>query len=488
MYDPDWSVTKTTIFRYYQLLGFSISTLRNFLVPQPPGQRKFVNTQIPATPVGGYANITSSYPVEFNNPSTIIANTHTWQFCGYIDYSRGLPKYQVNQISRKLLFDFLSTATFGGRLTVAGVNDNGDVIFLGPVKEALTGNYYVNDTPLLNFNNRVSYQNPEPVPQPSPVLVFSTDNISSLFDGTETVFNLTRGTYPVPANQISLYGTFVTLGGVLQKPGEAYIIQESSLGLLPQIKFSEAPLSGTSCDVRIVTSEDDSQTLEVLPFTLTPSFDGISSTFTFSPSEVTLTNLNSFVFLGGVEQNPAGPPIQASPSYTISGNNLSFIGGAPQAGTVFDMRGILSGDRYRNSGTSTVFVSSVDDISPFFDNIQASFPLTINGENIDATKVNAESMFVSLGGVMQIPIAQPGTPSAGPAYSVYVNSVGQLEILFVTAPVTGVTCNIRIITSDEFLTCPLPENFFNTTLQDGPGIIVNENNQIVAIDPGIIGT
>jgi hypothetical protein len=135
-----------------------------------------------------------------------------------------------------------------------------------------------------------------------------------------------------------------------------------------------------------------------------------------------------------------------------------------------------------------VFVSSVDDISPFFDNIQASFPLTINGENIDATKVNAESMFVSLGGVMQIPIAQPGTPSAGPAYSVYVNSVGQLEILFVTAPVTGVTCNIRIITSDEFLTCPLPENFFNTTLQDGPGIIVNENNQIVAIDPGIIGT
>jgi hypothetical protein len=487
-YDPDWSVTKTTIFRYYQLLGFSVSTLRNFLVPQAPGQREFLNTQIPANPVGGYANLTSSYPVEFNNPSTVIANTHTWQFCGYIDYSRGLPKYQVNQISRKLLFDFLSTSTFGGRLTVAGVNDNGDVIFLGPVREGLTGNFYINDTPLLNFNNRVAYQNPEVVPQPSSVLVFSTDDISSSFNGQETIFDLTRGTYPIPPGQISLYGTFVTLGGVVQKPGEAYVLLESPLGLLPQIQFTEAPLAGTSCDIRIVTSEDDSQTLEVIPFTLTPEFDGTYSTFTFSPYEPTLSDLNSFVFLGGVEQNPAGPPIQELPAYTISGNNLSFIGGAPQAGTTFDMRGIFSGSRYRNSGTSTVFVSSVDDISVYFDNVKTSFPLTINGENIDATKVNKETMFVSLGGVMQIPIAQSGNSMAGLAYSVYVNGAGQLEIEFSSAPANGTTCNIRVITSDEFLTCPLPENFFNTTLQDGPGIVVNDQNQIISIDPGIIGT
>ena len=40
--------------------------------------------------------------------------------------------------------------------------------------------------------------------------------------------------------------------------------------------------------------------------------------------------------------------------------------------------------------------------------------------------------------------------------------------------------------ADEFLTCPLPEGLFNTTLQDGPGIIINDKNQIISIDPGLI--
>jgi hypothetical protein len=62
-----------------------------------------------------------------------------------------------------------------------------------------------------------------------------------------------------------------------------------------------------------------------------------------------------------------------------------------------------------------------------------------------------------------------------------------LEITFAVPPLLSTTCNIRIITSDEFLTCPLPLALTDTAIQDGPGIIVNDQNQIVGIDPGLIG-
>jgi hypothetical protein len=151
------------------------------------------------------------------------------------------------------------------------------------------------------------------------------------------------------------------------------------------------------------------------------------------------------------------------------------------------MRGILSGERYRNAKVSTVFVSSVDDIAPLFTNTRRTFPLTIGGLPLDPNKVSAQSMFVSLGGVMQVPVEQEGNPLAGLAYTVSLNSVTKtLEITFATPPATGTTCNIRIIASDEFLTCPIPPELLDTALQDGPGIVINEQNQIIEIDSGLI--
>jgi hypothetical protein len=196
------------------------------------------------------------------------------------------------------------------------------------------------------------------------------------------------------------------------------------------------------------------------------------------------------VFLGGTEQNPFGNN-QNSAAYTINfssgASTLSFIAGAPQDGTTFDMRGILPGERYRNAGVSTVFVSSVDDISDEFNNTKTTFELSIDGVPLDPTKVNAQNMFVSLGGVMQIPVEQSGSPLAGLAYNVGLNTITKkLEITFAAPPLFGSTCNIRIITSDEYLTCPIPPELLNTTLQDGPGITVNDQNQIIRIDPGLI--
>lgn len=491
VYDPNWTVSKITMFRYYQLMGYSVSQMLPILIPQYSGARVFLNTKLPYSPINGYANISAAWPIEFNNPSSVIANTHTWQYVGYFDYSRGLPKYQTNEISRKLQYDYLSTTSFGGRLTVVGSVDNGNIVFLGPVKEALTGNFYTNNTPLLNFADRVTYTSPAPVEFPSSVLVYSADDISGSFNGVQTSFNLTHGGYPIPASQISEYGVFVFIGGVIQIPGSAYNITTTNLGVLNSvITFSEPPRQGSSCDIRIVSTDDNEQTVEVVNFSLTPAFDGILSTFRVSPSYPELTNLNSFVFLGGVEQNPSGL-LQASPAYTVTtdsnGTLISFIG-IPEAGTTLSFRGILSGAKYRGSNISSVFVKSIDDISLAFNGSRSTFPLLIDGLPLDPALVDAENIFVSLGGVMQCPQASTGDPLAGTAYSVGIDSTTKvLSITFGVAPLSGLTCNIRVVTSTEFISCPLPLSFTNPNLEVGPGISVNDQNQIVKIDPGIIG-
>ena len=491
MYDPSWAITKATMFRFYQLMGYGSDLISPYLTPAYSGDRLLLNSSLPLSPINGYASITTAWPIEFNNPSSIVANSHTWQYAGYLDYSRGLPKYQVNEISKKLSYDYLSTTAWGGRLTVLGAEETGQLVFLGAIREALTGQYYSTETPLATAANRQIYRSPDPIDFPSPVLVYSSDDISKDFDGLQTIFDLTRGGYPIPISQLSTYGLFVFLGGTVQQPGFSYTVQESTAGLLvPQIIFSEPPLKGTSCDIRIISTDDENETLEVVPFTLGPDFDGVQTTFTVSPNSASLTNLNSFVFLGGVEQNPAGVN-QTSSAYTVqysSGvSTLSFIGGAPESDTTLDIRGILAGQKYRNAAVSTVFVSSVDDIAPLFNNTLRTFELRIGSVPLDPTKVNSQNMFVSLGGVMQIPIAQTGDPLAGLAYTVAVNSVRKvLEISFATPPAAGATCNIRVIASDEFLTCPFPDSLVNTSLQDGPGIIINDRNQIISIDPGLV--
>jgi hypothetical protein len=500
VYDPDWAVTKASMFRFFQLMGYSNTQMSSWLVPRYSGERLFLNTNLPYSPINGYANITASWPIEFNNPSSIIASNHTWQYAGYFDYSRGLPKYQVNEISKKLSFDYLSSTSWGGRLSITGANETGDVVFLGPIKEALTAQYYEANNPLDYAANRMLYSAPPVIDFPNSVLVYSVDDISSEFTYTgvpnttgQTVFNLTRGGYAIPESQLSTNGLFVFLGGVVQAPGEAYSIQQSGPGgpVAAQIVFTEPPEKGTSCDIRIVTSDDESETVEVVRFVPSPTFDGGVSSFILTPGIATLTNLNSFVFLGGVEQNPAGTT-QTSAAYTITSSigasTLNFIGAAPLPGTTCDIRGILSGTRFRNNNVSSVFVSSTDDIAPLFNNTRSTFPLKIDGIDVDPTKVTSQNMFVSLGGVMQMPIASSGDPLAGIAYTVALSGVSStLEITFAQPPSIGTTCNIRIITSDEFLTCPLPAGLLDNTLRDGPGVEVNDLGQIIAIDPGLIG-
>jgi hypothetical protein len=71
------------------------------------------------------------------------------------------------------------------------------------------------------------------------------DDISSQFNGTLTDFALLRaGAAFIPAG--SSANLIVSLGGVIQKPGTDYFIVQSSGSNTNTIKFTTAPLSGTS--------------------------------------------------------------------------------------------------------------------------------------------------------------------------------------------------------------------------------------------------
>jgi hypothetical protein len=323
--------------------------------------------------------------------------------------------------------------------------------------------------------------------------VYSTDDISGLFDGITTTFPLTRGNFAIPVTQLSVNGMFVFLGGVTQVPTAAYNLAKTNKVTIPYITFTEAPLAGTSCDIRVVTSEDNSSSVEIVSLSLEPGFDGVESNFEISPFEETLTNLNSFMFLGGVEQLPSGLG-QANPAYTITSvgrvSTLSFIGGAPSAGTSLDFRAILSGQKYRKTLTNVLYVTSVDDISVFFDSVVTTFPLTVGTIDVNPLVVNEQNLFVSLGGVMQIPNPVAGNSLSGNAYEVAYNPINKkTEITFAVAPQFGTSCNIRLVTGsqDQFIVCPLPPGTGEeTTLVAGPGVRVNEYGQIIDIDSGLL--
>jgi hypothetical protein len=495
VYEPSWTLTKSTILRYYELMGYARNLVEPYLVPQYAGERVLLNTSIPLAPINGYANRTDPWPIEFNIPSTVFANNHTWTYAGYLDYSRGLPKYQTNELSRKLDADCQSFEAWGGRVTCFGSGDSGALVLSGQFREAFTLNYFQNNSPLQNANDRVIYASPEPIDYPAPVLVYSVDDLTPEFNGTvepstglilgQTSFELKRGGYLIPASQLSTQGVLVFLGGVAQVPGVAYTIVGS------RIDFSEPPQAGTACDVRVITSDDNEKTLDIVPFNIGGAFDSVTTSFPLNPETPGLTNGNSLVFLGGVLQDPLGPPLQTDFAYAISYSsdapNITFIGGAPQTGTTIDIRGVLSGSLYRSAGVPIVFMSSTDEISVLFDSARTSFPLTIDGQPIDAFKVGAENLFVNLGGVMQIPIGNSVPSQGGLAYTVAVNPVTQItEITFSQPPVFGTTCNIRILSQDEFITCPLPDILRDQTLKAGPGVETLPDGELIGLDEGLI--
>ena len=466
-YDPDWANTKRALFRFFEVMGYSKDVTSGLFQPKYWGERLYPVTSIPFSPKNGYAITTAKWPLEFNQPSSVVASGHSWNYCGFLNYSRGLPQYQNVRIAKKLSFDYLCSTLWSGRLAVSGQKESGETILFGPQREALTAQFYEQLPSTISLSNQQVYENQPIVTFPEQIVVYSTDDISSQFDGTKVTFALTKSGFPVPASQLEVYSTFVQLGAVTQTPEVSYTINGTN------IIFTVAPPSGATCDIRIVTSEDDQQTLVTVPFLLSSPFDGTTTNFVMEPvggSDVSLLSINSentFVFLGGVEQIPGQ-------SYAIviddQGNILINFTEPPEVGATADVRTVTSGIFWSQQLIYPVSVYSLDDISPQFNNAKTSFTLRFNGVTINPSVVNTENLFVSVGGAMQLPTS---------AYSVNGST-----ITFTEPPDTGSTSNLRIVTNSEFLPCQ-QGGLESSVIRWGPGLILGRNNEITEIDSGL---
>jgi hypothetical protein len=139
LYDPWWHPTKASMTRFLVLLGFDYNTIASALQPQFWTSRNLTVTSMPPVTANGYAQATGKWPMEFNRPSTIRSGNHTWEWTGYINYSKGLQRYQDSQLSLRERFDAMLTEIWGGVVYSTGTDERGEFSISGKTVAASTG-------------------------------------------------------------------------------------------------------------------------------------------------------------------------------------------------------------------------------------------------------------------------------------------------------------------------------------------------------------
>ena len=153
--DPWWSPTKMAMTRFLALLGYTYPQIGAVLQPQLWSSRNLPVSSLPAVSGGGYALSTGTWPIEFNRPSTIRCGNHTWEWCGYLNYAKGLPKYQQSQLSLRQRFDFISNEIWGGVVYANGNAERGEFVLTGKTVAGGTGvTILTTDDPSPQFNTQ----------------------------------------------------------------------------------------------------------------------------------------------------------------------------------------------------------------------------------------------------------------------------------------------------------------------------------------------
>lgn len=152
LYDPWWHPTKAAMTRFLVLLGFSYDAIKQIIQPQLWTSRNITVDSLPQVTTGGYALQTGEWPVEFNRPSTIGCGSHTWEWSGYINYSKGLQQYQNSQLSLRERFDAMLSETWGGVVVANGTDERGEFSITGKTVAGGTGVTLLRtDTPSTTF-------------------------------------------------------------------------------------------------------------------------------------------------------------------------------------------------------------------------------------------------------------------------------------------------------------------------------------------------
>ncbi len=139
LYDPWWQPSKTAVTRLLALLGFAYDDIDDILQPQLWTSRNVSSDSLPSVTTAGYALATGKWPVEFNRPSAIRCGNHTWEWSGYINYAKGLQRYQDSSLSLRERFDAMSSEIWGGAVFSTGTDERGEFAITGKAVAGGTG-------------------------------------------------------------------------------------------------------------------------------------------------------------------------------------------------------------------------------------------------------------------------------------------------------------------------------------------------------------
>ena len=126
--NPDFNHSKAALARFLRVLGYEVADIDTILKPQKWTQRNLPVTSFPDLGEDGYALSEGEWPVEFNAPSTVVVSGHRWESPGYFNYSKGLPRQRITQLSARLRFDATLTEAWGGIIRAEGLTDAGEFV------------------------------------------------------------------------------------------------------------------------------------------------------------------------------------------------------------------------------------------------------------------------------------------------------------------------------------------------------------------------
>ena len=144
--NPVFTPTQRAIRSFLTLLGVTAANQTTILRPETRANRLFtINDAITASMQvtgAGFASQLGTWPIEFNNPSKISAISHSWDLCGYWNYSTGLPQKQDSQLTKRESLDFLYSETSGGFIFSSGMTQDNEFMFSSPYRDLYSGGLY----------------------------------------------------------------------------------------------------------------------------------------------------------------------------------------------------------------------------------------------------------------------------------------------------------------------------------------------------------
>lgn len=129
------------VYQFLIGIGFSPTQATDILYPTVGTSRK-LNPSSSLDMKGyipdGAANILSNWPIEFRRPSIIRMFSHSWEWTGFLNYTKALPQYQ-GDLSVQNQFTSYFTNQKGGRVYASGFNQEGFFVSAAGLTDLATG-------------------------------------------------------------------------------------------------------------------------------------------------------------------------------------------------------------------------------------------------------------------------------------------------------------------------------------------------------------